>query len=190
MLSFCLLIRFLMWKRKSTKVKIIFWSQDGQMCIQVKQDRFTTCFKTCGTGVLFLGVEYGCKVIWCRGCLADRPLDSRPTEIQTNRTDYASSTSLKFKNRDRSDYRFDTHKRIDLAGADYLTDNDDISVIFFGPITSPKVSVRCVRERERERGVVMRFRYKVVFASLKVNDIELENFLFKQDFFCLVTNPT
>ena len=36
------------------------------------------------------------------------------------------------KNRDRCDYQFDTHKWIDLAGADYLTDNDDISVIFFG----------------------------------------------------------
>ena len=35
-------------------------------------------------------------------------------------------------NRDRSDYRFDTHKWIYLAGADYLTDNDDISVFFFG----------------------------------------------------------
>ena len=45
------------------------------------------------------------------------------------------------KNRDRSDYRFDTHKRIDLAGANYLTDNDDISVIFFGPITLLKVTV-------------------------------------------------
>ena len=44
------------------------------------------------------------------------------------------------KNRDRSDYRFGTHKWIDLAGPDYLTDNDDISVIFFGPITSPKVT--------------------------------------------------
>ena len=44
------------------------------------------------------------------------------------------------KNRDRSDYRFDTHKWIDLAGADYLTNNDDISVIFFGPMLSPKVS--------------------------------------------------
>ena len=47
---------------------------------------------------------------------------------------------LIIKNRDWSDYRFDTHKWIDLAGADYLTDNDDISVIFFGPITSPKVT--------------------------------------------------
>ena len=27
-----------------------------------------------------------------------------------------------------------------MAGADYLTDNDDISVIFFGPITSLKVT--------------------------------------------------
>ena len=45
------------------------------------------------------------------------------------------------KNRDRSDYQFDTHKWIDLAGADYLTDNDDFSVILFGPITSPKVSL-------------------------------------------------
>ena len=36
------------------------------------------------------------------------------------------------KNRDQSDYRFDTHKWNDLAGADYLTDNDDISVIIFG----------------------------------------------------------
>ena len=27
-----------------------------------------------------------------------------------------------------------------LARANYLTDNDDISVVFFGPITSPKVS--------------------------------------------------
>ena len=44
------------------------------------------------------------------------------------------------KNRDWCDYRFDTHKWIDLAGADYLTDYDDISVIFLGPITSPKVT--------------------------------------------------
>ena len=34
------------------------------------------------------------------------------------------------KNRDRCYFRFDTHKLIDLAGADYLTDNDDIVVIF------------------------------------------------------------
>ena len=47
---------------------------------------------------------------------------------------------LIIKNRDRSEYRFDSHKWIDLARPDYLTDNDDISVIFFGPITSPKVS--------------------------------------------------
>ena len=37
---------------------------------------------------------------------------------------------LIIKNRDRCDYRFDTHKWIDLAGADYLTDNDDILVTF------------------------------------------------------------
>ena len=43
------------------------------------------------------------------------------------------------KIRDRSDYRFDTHKWINLAGADYLTDNNDISVIFF--IKSPKVKM-------------------------------------------------
>ena len=48
---------------------------------------------------------------------------------------------LIIKNRDRSDYQFDTHKLIDLAGADYLTDKDDILVIFFGPITSPKVTL-------------------------------------------------
>ena len=35
------------------------------------------------------------------------------------------------KNRDRCNYRFNTHKWIDLAGADYLTDNNDISVKFF-----------------------------------------------------------
>ena len=37
---------------------------------------------------------------------------------------------LIIKNRDWCNYRFDTHKLIDLAGADYLTNNDDISVIF------------------------------------------------------------
>ena len=31
--------------------------------------------------------------------------------------------------------------QIDFTGADYLTDNDDISVIFFGSITSPKVTM-------------------------------------------------
>ena len=44
------------------------------------------------------------------------------------------------KNRDRSDYRFDTHKWIDLARADYLTDNDDFLVIFLGPMSLPKVT--------------------------------------------------
>ena len=33
-------------------------------CIKVqKQDCFKTCFKTCGTGSLFLRVGTGCKVI-------------------------------------------------------------------------------------------------------------------------------
>ena len=36
------------------------------------------------------------------------------------------------KNRDPSEYRFDTHKGIDFAGADYLTDNDEFSMITFG----------------------------------------------------------
>ena len=36
------------------------------------------------------------------------------------------------KNRERSDYRFNTHKWIDFAGADYLTDNDEFSMIIFG----------------------------------------------------------
>ena len=38
------------------------------------------------------------------------------------------------KNRDQSDYWFDTQKLIDFSGADYLSDNNDISVIFFGPM--------------------------------------------------------
>ena len=43
------------------------------------------------------------------------------------------------KNRDRSEYRFDTHKGIDFAGADYLTANDEFSMnIFFE---------RCNRQR-------------------------------------------
>ena len=36
------------------------------------------------------------------------------------------------KNRDQCDYRFDTHKWIDLAGADYLADNDEFLMIIFG----------------------------------------------------------
>ena len=36
------------------------------------------------------------------------------------------------KNRHRSDYRFDTNKWIDFSGADYLTDNDEFSMIIFG----------------------------------------------------------
>ena len=35
------------------------------------------------------------------------------------------------KNRDRCDYWFDTHKWIDLTGADYLSANDDFLMIFF-----------------------------------------------------------
>ena len=32
-----------------------------------KQDRFTTCFKTCGTGSLFDGVRSGAKTPLCHG---------------------------------------------------------------------------------------------------------------------------
>ena len=44
-------------------------------------------------------------------------------------------------------YRFDLHKWIDLARADYLTDNDDISVFFLdrlhGPcFNAPKLSIQ------------------------------------------------
>ena len=33
-----------------------------------KQDRFTTCFKTCGTGSLFRGWSGGSKSLWCHSC--------------------------------------------------------------------------------------------------------------------------
>ena len=50
------------------------------LILQYKQDRFTTCFKTCGTGSLFWRVDRGCKqtdrqdwwwvgakYLWCQG---------------------------------------------------------------------------------------------------------------------------
>ena len=36
--------------------------------------------------------------------------------------------------------RFNTHKWIDFSGVDYLSDNDEVWMIFFGAIRSPKVS--------------------------------------------------
>ena len=36
--------------------------------------------------------------------------------------------------------QFDIHKWIDFSGADYLSNNDEFSMIFFGAIRSPKVT--------------------------------------------------
>ena len=70
-------------------------------------------------------------------------------------------------NRDRSDYRFDTHKWIDWAGADYLTDNDDISVFLFGPITSPKVTMNEteILESGRVEGICSELRMMLQFCG-------------------------
>ena len=38
------------------------------LAILKKQDRFTTRFKTCGTGSLFRGWSRGSKSIWCHSC--------------------------------------------------------------------------------------------------------------------------
>ena len=47
--------------------------------------------------------------------------------------------------------RFDTHTWIDLAGADYLSDNDYFSMIIFGAITSPKVSKRWLIQGDQNK---------------------------------------
>ena len=38
--------------------------------------------------------------------------------------------------------RFDSHKWIYFSRADYLTDNDEFSMCFFGPMLLPKVTLR------------------------------------------------
>ena len=47
--------------------------------------------------------------------------------------------------------RFDLPKRSDLAGADYLFDNDYFSMIIFGPMLSPKVTMIRLKELPKKK---------------------------------------
>ena len=48
--------------------------QDQKMKLILKQERFTTCFKICGTCSLFRGWGEGAKSLWCQG-FADMQTD-------------------------------------------------------------------------------------------------------------------
>ena len=50
---------------------------------------------------------------------------------------------LMIKKRDRCKYQFDGCEWINLSGADYLSDNDEFLMIFFGAIRLPKVIIYC-----------------------------------------------
>ena len=61
---------------------------------------------------------------------------------------------------------FDGPKWIDFTGADYLTDNDDISAIFFWLITLPKVTVDTGTDQEQSISVMELMVWKGPLAYL------------------------
>ena len=52
--------------------------------------------------------------------------------------------------------QFDGPKWINFSGADYLSDNDEFSMIFFGVTKSPKVSTKWYKKGQKE--VVRKFK--------------------------------
>ena len=76
---------------------------------------------------------------------------------------------------------FDTHKWIDLAGADYLSDNNYLSMIIFGAITSPKVTTAYIIKFQNFQSFLTKFVFVSFVAVVAKNTnnfmINLKNYL-------------
>ena len=86
-------------------MKILQFFANLKKAEKVKQDRFTTCFKTCGTGSLFWRVGRRCKVPlcqdlvgrqewWCQMHNSGQNSFQNPTDNQTDRQTKLAALSV------------------------------------------------------------------------------------------------
>ena len=66
------------------------------------------------------------------------------------------------KNRDRWDYRLDTHKWIDLARSDYLSDNDEFSMFFLDRCNCLRLAHSIAQEKTNNDIIAEDCRWKVL----------------------------